>query len=63
MIEIHQWLPETKSGGLYVKQIASPGSMHESGRSGQVHWDNPKGWGGEGSGKGLWDGGHMYTHG
>ena len=43
----------------YVKSIASPGSMHETGRSGLVHWDNPKGWDGErGSG---W--GHMYTHG
>ena len=27
----------------YVKQIASPGSMHETGCSGLVHWD---GWGG-----------------
>ena len=24
---------------LYVKQIASPGSMHDTGCSGQVHWD------------------------
>ena len=23
-----------------VKQIASPGSMHETGRSGLVHWDD-----------------------
>jgi len=23
---------------LYVKQIASPGSMHDTGRSGLVHW-------------------------
>ena len=28
----------------YVKQIASPGSMHERGRSGLVHWDDPEGW-------------------
>ena len=32
----------------YVKQIASPGSMHETGCSGLVHWDNPEGWDGEG---------------
>ena len=28
----------------YVKQIASPGSMHEIGCSGLVHWDDPEGW-------------------
>ena len=27
----------------YVKCIASPGSMHETGCSGLVHWDDP-GW-------------------
>ena len=47
----------------YMKQITSPGSMHETGRSGLVHWDNPEGWDGEGSGKRVQDGGHMYTHG
>ena len=26
----------------YVKQIASPGLMHETGCSGQVHWDDPE---------------------
>ena len=31
----------------YVKWIASPGSMHETGCSGLVHWDDPEGWGGE----------------
>ena len=47
---------------LYVKQIASPGSMHETGCSGLVHWDDPEGWDGEGGGRGVQDGGHMYTH-
>ena len=28
----------------YVKQIASSGLMHEIGRSGPVHWDDPEGW-------------------
>ena len=28
----------------YVKQIASPGLMHETGCSGLVHWDGPEGW-------------------
>ena len=32
----------------YVKQIASPGWMHETGCSGLVHWDDPEGWGGGG---------------
>ena len=31
-----------------VKQIASPGSMHDTGYSGLVHWDDPEGWDGEG---------------
>ena len=45
----------------YVKQIASPGSMHEAGCSGLVHWDDPDGWDGEGGGRGFQDGEHMYT--
>ena len=31
-----------------MKQIASPGSMHETGHTGLVHWDDPEGWDGEG---------------
>ena len=31
----------------YVKLIASPGSMHETGCSGLVHRDDPEGWDGE----------------
>ena len=27
----------------YMKQIASPGSMHGTGCSGLVHWDDPEG--------------------
>ena len=47
----------------YVKWIASPGSMHEIGCSGLVHWDDPEGWDGEEGGRGVQDGEHMYTHG
>ena len=36
---------------LYVKQIASPGSMYETGCSGLVHWDDPGGWDGERGGR------------
>ena len=47
----------------YVEQSASPGSMREAGFSGLVHWDDPEGWDGEGGGRGVQDGEHMYTHG
>ena len=47
----------------YVKQITSLGSMHDTGCSGLVHWDDPEGWDGEGGGRGVHDGEHMYTHG
>ena len=45
----------------YVKRITSPGSMHDTGCSGLVHWDDPEGWDGEGGGRGVQDGKHMYT--
>ena len=45
-----------------VKRIASPGSMHDTGCSGLVHWDDPVGWDAEGGGRGVQDGEHMYTH-
>ena len=47
----------------HVKQIASPGLMHETGHSGLLHWDDPEGWDGEGGGREGQDGEHMYTHG
>ena len=47
----------------YVKQNASPGSMHDTGCSGPVHWDDPEGWYGDGDGRWVQDGEHMYTHG
>ena len=37
--------------------------MHDIGCSGLVHWDDPEGWDGEGGGRGVHDGEHMYTHG
>ena len=45
----------------YVKQIASPGSMHDTGCSGLVHWHDPEGWYGEESRRWIQDGKHMYT--
>ena len=47
----------------YVKAITSPGSMHDTGCSGLVHWDDPEGWYGEGGGRGVQDGEHVHTHG
>ena len=47
----------------YVKQITSPGSMHDTGCSGLVHWNDPEGWDGKGGGRGVQDGEHVYTHG
>ena len=42
----------------YVKWITSPGSMHGTGCSGLVHWDDPEGWDG-----GRWEGGSGWgTH-
>ena len=35
-----------------MKQIASPGSMHDTGCSGLVQWDDPEGWYGERGGRG-----------
>ena len=32
----------------YVKQIASPGSVHDTGCSGLVRWDDPERWDGMG---------------
>ena len=47
----------------YMKRIASPGSMQDTGRLGLVHWDDPEGWYGEGGRRGVQDGEHVYTRG
>ena len=44
----------------YVKQIASPGSMQDTGSLGLVHWDDPEGWYGEGGGSRVQDGEHPW---
>ena len=45
-----------------MKRITSPGSMHDTGCLGLMHWDDPEGWYAEGGGKGAQDGEHVYTH-
>ena len=47
----------------YAKQIASPGSMHDTGCSGPVHWDDEEGWYGEGRRRVVQDGEHVFTSG
>ena len=42
----------------YMKRVASPGSMHDTGCLGLVHWDDPEGWYGEEEGSGW--GAHVY---
>ena len=35
--------------------------IHDTGCLGLVHWDDPEGWNGEGGGRRVQDGEHMYT--
>ena len=46
-----------------IKQLIknSPGSMHDTGCLGLVHWEDPEGWYGEGGGRRVQDGEHVYT--
>ena len=52
---------KTVKKNLCMKRVASPGSMHDTGCLGLVHWDDPEGWYGEGGGRRVQDGEHMYT--
>ena len=45
----------------YMKRVTSLVSMHDTGCFGLEHWDDPEGWYGEGRGRGVQDGEHMYT--
>ena len=44
-----------------MRRVASPGSMHDTGCLGLVHWDDPEGWYGEGGGRRVQDGEHGNT--
>ena len=44
----------------YMKRNTSPGSLHDTGGSGVVHWDDPEGWYGW---EGVQDGEHVSTRG
>ena len=41
---------------IYMKWVASPGSMHDAGCLWLVHWDDPEGGYGEGEGRRVRDG-------
>ena len=45
----------------YMRRVTSPGLMHDSGCLGLVHWNDPEGWYGEGGGRRVQDGEHVYT--
>ena len=45
----------------YMERVAGPGLMHDTGCLGLVHWDDPEGWYGEGGGRRVQDGEHMYA--
>ena len=45
----------------YMKRVSSPGSMHDTECLGLMHWDDPERWYGEGGGRRVKDGEHMYT--
>ena len=44
-----------------TKRVASPGSMQDTGCLGLVHRDDPEGGYGDGGGRGIQDGEHVYT--
>ena len=45
----------------YMKQVASPGSMHDTGCLGLVHSDDPEGWYRRVGGRRVQDREHRYT--
>ena len=44
-----------------MKRVASPGSLHDTGCLVLVHGEEPEGGNGEGGGRKVQDGEHMYT--
>ena len=55
------WENGTEIRISYKERVAIPGSMHDTGCLGLVHWEDPEGWYGEGGGRRVQDGEHMYT--
>ena len=44
-----------------MKQVTSPGSMHDTGCLGLVYWDDPEEWYKEEGGRGVKVGEHVYN--
>ena len=51
------------SDSKQFSHYTSPGSMQDTGSLELVHWGDPEGWYGEGGGRGVQDGEHVYTRG
>ena len=60
-IHVRKVTPSHLGSKFCKKRVASPGSMHDAGCLGLVHWDGPVGWYGVGGGRRVRDGEHMYT--
>ena len=58
---MHCSLPGSSIHGIFQARVLEWGSMHDTGCLGLVHWDDPEGWNGEGGGRRVQDGEHMYT--
>ena len=66
VIEISQyeWQQEFLSSQIYTRlfHLKPPGIVHRTWTGlGLAHWDDPEGWYGEGGGRRVQDGEHMYT--
>ena len=46
---------------IMYERVASPGSMHDTGCLGLVHWEDPEVGYGEGGGRRVQEGEHRYT--
>ena len=60
-VSFHSNPKERQCQRMFLKLIASPGSMHDTGCLRLLHWDDPEGWYGKGGGRGVQDREHVYT--
>ena len=54
------WEKSIETCIIYMKQVASPDLMHDTGCLRLVHWDDPEGWYGERGGRGSGRGTRVY---
>ena len=69
----HKGIPIRKTADLSIEtlqarrewqdilKVMKENNLHDAGCLGLVHWDDPEGWYGEGEGRRVRDGEHMYT--